>query len=92
MVTSERQTLAHTTRRLSGVCLSLNLARCHSSYFLLDTSYVSIWERIGVQVEVGYEQDDFTKLLRTIRAYARVALTVYNKGAVLKGPVSTPAT
>ncbi|GAL18525.1 hypothetical protein JCM19235_1948 [Vibrio maritimus] len=41
---------------------------------------------------MGYEQDDFTKLLRTIRAYARVALTVYNKGAVLKGPVSTPAT
>lgn len=58
-------------------------------FFVLDSSYVQVWERAGVTVEMGYDADDFTHNRKTIRGNMRAALTVFNAGAVQYGDVTT---
>ena len=59
-------------------------------FLILDSAYVNIFLRQGATIEVGFENDDFTKNLRTIRAEMRLGLAVYNKSAVRHGALVTP--
>jgi HK97 family phage major capsid protein len=43
--------------------------------------YAGVWLRKGVTIEVGYNQDDFSKLIRSIRGVMRAGITVYRPGA-----------
>lgn len=48
-------------------------------------SAAQLWDREDVTVQVGYENDDFTKNLVTILGEERVALTVYRPEAFIYG-------
>lgn len=47
--------------------------------------HTAVWNRVGVVVEMGYENDDFTKNLVTLRAECRVGLEVNRPSAILAG-------
>jgi hypothetical protein len=44
-------------------------------------NFIQLYERKGLEVLVGYVNDDFTKGKRTIRAGLRVALAIYRAAA-----------
>lgn len=44
-----------------------------------------LWDREEASVQVGFENDDFTRNLVTILAEERLALTVYREAALIKG-------
>lgn len=44
-----------------------------------------LWDREDASVQVGYENDDFTRNLVTILAEERLALTVYRAAGLVKG-------
>lgn len=46
-----------------------------------------LWDREDAAVQVGYENDDFTRNLVTILAEERLALTVYRPAGLIKGSI-----
>lgn len=73
-----------------GLPVIKSAAATEGQFIVLDGSFVNIIERQGATVELGFDADDFTKNLRTIRAEMRMGLAVYNKAAVRTGAVTTP--
>ena len=49
---------------------------------VMDTSYVTVWMRRGIHTEIGYNNDDFTKRLLTIRAGMRLGVQVKRPMAI----------
>jgi hypothetical protein len=49
-------------------------------------NFIQLYERKGIEVLVGYVNDDFTKGKRTIRAGLRVALAIYRAAAFCTSP------
>ena len=57
-------------------------------FYVADSSAFQLWTRQGVNVEMGFINDDFTKNLMTIRAELRGAMAVYQPTAVRYGDLT----
>ncbi len=60
-------------------------------YLIGDFSYATFWTRDSMKIEVGFDADDFTKNLRTIRCEVRGAMVVKTnkRSAFVKGVFAT---
>ncbi|MEF1310677.1 phage major capsid protein [Vibrio mytili] len=73
-----------------GLPVVKSSAMTKGQFIVLDGAFVSVIERQGATVEMGFDADDFTKNLRTLRAEMRVTAAVFNKAAVRTGAITTP--
>lgn len=70
------------------VIKSVNIAE--GTAIVLDQAYVNLYVRQGATVELGFDGDDFSKNMRTIRAEMRVGMAVSNKAAVRTIDITVP--
>lgn len=76
---------------VDGVTIVETTLVTEGEYLIGDFSYATFWQREGMRVEVGFDTDDFTKNLRTIRAELRGAVVVKDNDttAFVKGVFDT---
>ena len=71
--------------RIWGMLPVLTNAITANHVMTVDTTYTQLFTRSGVEVQLGYNSDDFGKGKQSIRAGVRVALVVYRGTAVAEG-------
>jgi HK97 family phage major capsid protein len=79
---------------ISGIRVVANVGVAIDSFLVGDFSKAGVRFKEGLTINVGYENDDFTKNLVTILAEARLVLRVKSNhyGAFVKGVLSTAKT
>ena len=68
--------------RIWGLQVVQSDALTENTAVVVDTQFLQIFEREGVNVQIGYVDDDFTKGKQTLRATLRVAFAIYRAAAV----------
>ena len=68
--------------RIWGLQVVQSDALTENTAGVVDTQFLQIFEREGVNVQIGYVDDDFTKGKQTLRATLRVAFAIYRAAAV----------
>jgi HK97 family phage major capsid protein len=78
-------------REVKGVTVILNNGIPAGQYLVMDSSAAEVYTRQGIQVSIGYENDDFTKNMVTVLAEWRGLSVVKsnNVGAFVKGTFAT---
>ena len=71
--------------RIWGMIPTLTQAIAANSAMCIDSNYVQLFQRQGVEVQVGYRNAEFGEGMQTIRAGLRVANAVKRTTALAKG-------
>lgn len=76
---------------VDGVPIIESTLVTEGEYLIGDFSKAELWQREGMSIEIGYDSDDFTKNLRTIRCEWRGAMVVRNnyRSGFVKGVFAT---
>jgi HK97 family phage major capsid protein len=61
---------------IAGIPVMASTVVTARKFVVMDRTKATIYNREGIRVEAGYDGNDFTKNLRTIRAEARLALVI----------------
>jgi hypothetical protein len=78
-------------KEVKAVPIILNNGIPAGQYLVMDSTAAEIYTRSGLQVSIGYENDDFTKNMVTVIAEWRGLCVVKsnNEGAFVKGTFAT---